>query len=339
MRDVIDRELADPRLKAVYATLWPWVGAPPSQASFLMWAAMMGTYIEDGAYYCHGGYDSLVGAFVSGLEKSGGELLLGTRAVRILTGDRNVTGVELDNGQRIAAQTVISAIDARTTFEVLLEPGCVPARFLRRLRTMELSPSMVSIYVGTDLDARALGAHHETSVFLGWDHERAYAGGLAGQLPAVFVVIPSLTDPSLAPAGEHAVIVQAAGAREAGETRRDDARIAEEMLKLAERVLPGLRDHLTFVETPGEATERHPNVHRMGPIYGWAFSPAQSGMQRLPPETPIRGLFLAGQWTRPGHGIFTVVELGIQAARLALGVRTAKPPLPLGLNPRAAGVS
>ncbi len=50
MKDVIDSELTDPRLKAVYATLWPWLGAPPSRASFLMWAVMMGAYIEDGAY-------------------------------------------------------------------------------------------------------------------------------------------------------------------------------------------------------------------------------------------------------------------------------------------------
>jgi phytoene dehydrogenase-like protein len=77
-------------------------------------------------------------------------------------------------------------------------------------------------------------------------------------------------------------------------------------------------------------------VHRMGPIYGCAASPAQAGLRRLPPQTPIPGLLLAGQWTQPAHGIFAVVESGIQAARLALAARTAVPPLPLGLKPQAA---
>jgi len=338
MKDVIDRELTDPRLKAAYATLWSWVGPPPSRASFLMWAAVMASYIEDGAYYCLGSYDRLAAAFVSGLEKAGGELLLSTRVVQILTHDRIVTGVELGNGQRIRAKTVVSAIDARTTFEELLAAERLPARFRRRLGRMELSLSTVAIYLGTDLDVRALGAQHENSIADGWDHERTYADGLAGKMPGAFVVIPSLTDPSLAPPGHHVVIVQSGAARESGEATHDDARIADRLLSLAERVLPGLRDHLTFIETTGNGGG-HPSVHRMGPIYGWALSPAQSGPRRLAPRTPVNGLLLAGQWTQPGHGIFSVVESGIQAARLSLGAPTAVPPLPLGLKPQGVAAT
>jgi phytoene dehydrogenase-like protein len=83
------------------------------------------------------------------------------------------------------------------------------------------------MHVGTDLDARALGAHHETVVARTWDLERMYGDGLGGRLCGAHVLIPSPSDPSLAPAGEHVVIVQAAGARESGETPRDDRRIAE----------------------------------------------------------------------------------------------------------------
>ena len=334
LKDVIDRELSDPRLKALYATLWLWLGLPPSQASFLIWAAMMASYIEDGAYYCRGSYDSLAAALVSGLENSGGELLLGTPVSQILTDGRAVTGITLGSGERVAAAKVISAIDARTTFEQLLAPGSLPARLLRRIRRMDLSPSMVGIYLGTDLDPRALGAQHENSLSAGWDHEQTYVDGLAGNLPEGFVVIPSLTDPSVAPPGKHTVIVHGGAARESGETPHDDARLADRLLSVAEQVLPGLRDHLTFVETTAQSPG-HPTVHRMGPIYGWAVSPSQSGLRRLAPKTPIAGLVLAGQWTQPGHGIFAVVESGIQAARLALGAPTAVPPLPLGLKARA----
>ena len=70
----------------------------------------------------------------------------------------------------------------------------------------------------------------------------------------------------------------------------------------------------------------------MGPIYGWMNSPAQTGLRRLAPTTPVSGLLLAGQWTQPGAAMLWVAESGIQAARLALGATTAAPPLPLGLT-------
>jgi phytoene dehydrogenase-like protein len=158
LRQIMDRELTDPRLKSVYVTLvWSWIGAPPSRASFASRAAMMGTYVDDGAYYCRGSYQRLADALVAGLEQAGGEILLGARVARIQRRSSR-RGVELAGGQRIPAPTVVSAIDARSTFEDLVGADELPNRFLRRLFARELSPSVVSIYVGTDLDVRALGS-------------------------------------------------------------------------------------------------------------------------------------------------------------------------------------
>ncbi len=336
MKDVIDRELSDPRLKDIYSALWTWVGSPPSQASFAMWAAVMANFVDDGAFYCLGGFDKLVGAVVSGLENAGGELVLGRRATQILTDERGVTGVRLDNGQQVAADNVVSAIDARATYQQLLQRERLPARLTRRLRSMDLSMSVSAIYVGTDLDARALGAQHETLIARHWNHERSYAASLSGEAPEAIVLVPSLTDPTLAPPGHHVVIVQGAGTsapRQGG--AHDDARVAGQLLSFAEQVLPGLRDHLTFVETPRSGVS-HPAVHHLGPIYGWAMSPRQFGPRRLAPRTPVAGLFLAGQWTQPAHGVFAVMESGIQAARLVMGAPTAVPVLPLGIPKRTA---
>ena len=117
----------------------------------------------------------------------------------------------------------------------------------------------------------------------------------------------------------------------AGLGHADDEDRATSMLELAERVLPGLRDHLTYVDrlpavgdTPGSP------LHLMGPIYGWEAIPSQIGARRLAPRTPIKGLVLAGQWTQPGHGLVTVAQSGLGAARLILGKPSA-PPMPLNL--------
>lgn len=331
VQQVIDATLTDPRAKAAYLALWPWMGRP-ARSSFLIWATMMAYYVEDGAYYCRGGFQSLADALADGLRLAGGQLLLATRVTGILVDGGQVRGVALDNGQQVRAQVVISNVDARDTFGQLIDAHDVPARYLRRLRAMERSMAVVALRLATDLDVRALGATLETMLYAAWhDAETSYAAALAGQVPLLAVRIPTLMDPSLAPTAEHAVTVAALAAPAGGEgTVADGDRLAARMLELAEGMLPGLRNHLTHVEGAESGVTRFP-LHRMEPIYGWALSPAQSGPRRLPQTTPVPGLYLAGHWTRPAHGVPMVIQSGVQAARLILGIAPRASALPLRL--------
>jgi phytoene dehydrogenase-like protein len=330
MNDVMAAELADPRARAVYATLWSWIGAPPSRASFLLWAAMMGAYVDGGAFYVRGGYQQLADAVAAGLASGGGELLLGSRVTRILARSRHVQGVELEGGQQVRAPVVIAAIDSRDTFGTLLGPGQVPARYLAKLQRMEVGYSLLALYAVTDLDVRALGARHDTTVTTSWDPDQAYAKAMAGELAEVLVLIPTLKDPALAPPGEHLVILQAITPAHQGQAA-PGREFAGQMLALAEQVLPGLRQHLTYVHGTGGDTGAGHLLHLMGPYAGWASTPRQSGPRRLPLQTPITGLLLAGEWTQPGHGIWTVMNSGIRAARLVLGAPACAPVIPVNL--------
>jgi phytoene dehydrogenase-like protein len=330
MSDVIDRELSDPRLKAVYATMWPWIGPPPRRASFLVWAVGMGAYVEDGAQYCRGSFQRLADALAAGLTAAGGELILRRRVSRLLMEGRRVRGTELDDGQQIQASVVISNIDPLETLRKVRGSDHVPGRYLRRLRRMERSLSSWVLYAVTDIDARALGGQHDTSVYADWDHERVYASSLAGEVQGLSVLIPTLKDASLAPPGEHLVILKTYAPAEATGAEAVSGDAADRMLELAEWVLPGLRHHLTSVE-PRPGTESRAPLHLVGPMYGWAATPEQSGMRRLPQETPVAGLLLAGHWTRPGHSIWAVMRSGIGAARVVLGSSTSSPALPLRL--------
>lgn len=331
MKQVIDRELSDPRLRAVYATLWSWIGPPPSHASFLLWAAMMGALVEDGAYYPKGGFQQLANALAAGLTQAGGELLLGTRANRIFTHDGRVRSVGLEGGQRVQTPVVISNIDVRETIETLLGPDKVPGRYRRRLRRLRASHSVLALYAATDLDAQSVGAQHDTMLTTEWDHERAHARGAMGEVPRLSIGIPTLKDASLAAEGENLVILQALAPAEPAGTPSRDSRVSDRMLELADQVLPGLKQHLRFMDPAPSGTGSGSSLHRVGPIYGWAAYPNQVGMRRLPQETPVAGLVLVGHWTRPGQGIWTVILSGISAARLVLGAPTSAPAVPLGL--------
>jgi phytoene dehydrogenase-like protein len=61
--------------------------------------------------------------------------------------------------------------------------------------------------------------------------------------------------------------------------------------------------------------ERYTLQHR-GVPYGWNMIPGQE--ERLPNATGIKGLYLAGSWTVPSHGVTGAQVSGYNAAQLAL---------------------
>lgn len=332
LKDVVDTELSDPRLRSAYSGLWAWIGPQPSRLSFLAWANMMTGYVEDGAYYCRGGFQSLADALAAGLTRAGGELLLSTPAARIRVDRGEIREVELAGGQRVRTPVVISNVDPRDTFGHMVGDARLPARWRRRLAHADLSMSVVALYAATDMDLGALGVAHDTGLSTSWDPELTYTRGLAGQLTGLSIVVPTLKDPSLAPAGEHLVILKAMAPSPASRAGADDSYRADTMLELSQQVLPGLRQQLTYLDhVDATAAPSASPLHLIGPIYGWAATPQQTGPRRLPQRTPIKGLILTGQWTRPGHGIWFVVQSGITAARIALGAATAAPAVPLGI--------
>ncbi|UCC52867.1 MAG: NAD(P)/FAD-dependent oxidoreductase, partial [Anaerolineaceae bacterium] len=193
---VMDRFLSDPRLKSVYAILYPYLALPPSRLSFFLWSIMMASYIEQGAYYCQGGFQNLADAFAEGLTKHGGELILEMPVKKVRVFGGNVRGIILQNGREIDAPVVISNIDARTTSQDLLGPDQVPASYLRKIRKLEPSASALGLFLATDLDVHALGIPKVTLLSC-WDLEDAYTAALHGNPKLAEVLVPTVIDESL----------------------------------------------------------------------------------------------------------------------------------------------
>jgi prolycopene isomerase len=316
---VMDRYLSNSQLKSIYAILYPYLALPPSSLSFPLWAVMMASYIEQGAFYCRGGFQNLADALAEGVKIHGGELILETCVSKIRAARGRIQGIVLENGQEIDTNLVLSNIDARTTFQNLLEAEQVPLNYLRKLRKLKTSSSVHGLYLATDLDVHALGIPKVTIVSA-WDLDNAYAAAMQGSVETMAVHVPSVIDRTLAPPGENIVVLQAFAPTKAADlSHRDSDQFAESILERAETVLPDLHKHITFVAgSSGEDPREYP-LQRLGPMYGWANSTEQAGPRRLTYKTPISGLYLTGHWTHPGSGIWTVVLSGINAARYALG--------------------
>ncbi len=329
---VLDRHAVDARLKTAYTALWPYLGLPPSRASFLAWSMMMASYVEEGAFFCRGGFESLGQAFTAALESCGGTLVVGRAVKRIRMEDGRAAGVVLADGQEVRAPLVIANTDVREVFGELVGPNDAPRGYARRLEELEPSIAVMAMYLATDLDIVGLGVPAETLLYDGWDHDELVRCASPTRATAMIINIPTLIDPSLAPAGQHIVGIGSTlphGMSElAGE---DESRFAEAMLCGAERLLPGLRQHvLSVAGRSAEEPHRFP-LFRLGPIYGWAALPGQVAARRLSPRTPIPGLLLVGHWTQPGHGIWSVVASGVGISRVVLGRASAEGVLPLRL--------
>jgi phytoene desaturase len=320
LAQVLEARVEDPAARAALAALWPYLGLPPSRVSFLYFATMLTSYVADGAYYCRGSFQAFADALVAAAVGAGGELLLRAPVRRILVERGRAVGVLLENGQRVRAPIVISNADARQTVEELCGAEHFPPRYVARLHAAQRSISAFVVYAATDLDLAAADLAHETFLYPGPDHEAAHASGLSGEPDWLSLTVPTLVDPSLAPPGQHLLVLTTLVGASAGTRWRElKAPRMEALVQRAERRLPGLRESLHLSEAATPRTMERYTRNSGGAIYGFDVTPAQVGPGRLDNRTPLAGLYLAGHWTRPGGGVAGVVRSGLRTAGLVLG--------------------
>jgi prolycopene isomerase len=323
LADVLAATVRDAGLRALLATTWPYLGLPPSRVSFLYWANMMGTYLQEGPWYCRGTFQNFANALAAGVRKAGGEVLLRSAVRRIVTDKGKVRGVVLETGNRIDADVVVSNADALQTAEELVGEARLPPRWVRGMRRAKPSISAFVVYAATTADLEAAGVRHESFLFAGHDHDRAFTSTTLGRPEWLSMTVPSLLDRSLAPAGEHVAVLTTLMPHDASPNWRGDKKQGvERMLAQVEARVPGFAAGLRFAEGGTPRTMERYTRNTNGAIYGWEMSPAQVGPGRLAGVTPVDGLHLAGHWTRPGGGIYGVVLSGIEAAVRVLGLKT-----------------
>lgn len=315
LADVLDEYIKDPLARAVCGAAWPYLGLPPGRLSFMAYSGALMALLDPGPLYVKGSFQSLADALAGCIAEHGGEVVSGNAAEAIELADGRVAGVQLESGERVAAEVVVSNADARQTFERLLPAEALPERFMRRLGKMRPSISAFVLFSAAKLDPAAHGLSHEHFVYPGADHDADYEGVLAGKPGGMWLSLPSMHDSSLAPEGEHVIVFSSLMPYEVGEPwEQAKPRYMELMLDAAERVLPGYRDALSFADCATPATFQRYTLAERGAAYGWENTPDQTVPKRLDFRTPIEGLFLAGHWTHPGTGSIRCLLSGAQTA-------------------------
>ena len=280
----------------------------------------------DGAFrswgLARGGTGAISNAIAGAARAAGVEIRPQTEVSRILVSGNRAAGVVLKNGDEIRARVVASSVDPRLTFLRLIEPGLLPDEFVEDVGRFKFRGSSAKVNLALDAlpDFTCLpgpGAHLRGAISIspGVDYmERAYDDAKYGRFsrqPYIDLVIPSLTDPSVAPPGKHVMscFVQYAPyhLKDGSWDAHRDA-LGDTVVDTLSEYAPNLRNivlHrqvLTPLDLEREWGLSEGNIFQgeltleqlffLRPVPGWA----QYG-------TPIDGLYMCGSATHPGGGI------------------------------------
>lgn len=287
--------------------------------------AALGAYSETGDPvpngYVRGGMGRLADLMAAAAQEQGVEIVVNAPVARILIEDGQALGVELSSGEQIRARYVISNLDPKRTLLQLVEPEQLDSRLVGRVQALRSETGTclklhcaLTEFPEYRLDGELSDAQRRGATLI-LAPNRAYRmatwrAAERGDMPAAPIIaafIPSIYDPTLAPAGCYtwsAYITWVPFRLRRGNWAQRKTAVAAQILRQLDHYAPNfsrsVRDYVLF--TPADLAERmyltDGNIHH---IDGRSH---QLLWQRPLPElaqyaTPIQGLYLCGAGMHP----------------------------------------
>ena len=271
-----------------------------------------------------GGMGGVTQAMANAAQEVGVEIHTNAPVSSIIVSDGRATGVRLETGDEIEADVVVSNADPKTTFTKLIDESSLPPGFpgfaekVQGLSTRSASLKLhaalsrlpdFSKYLRPD-DAETLVAmvrimptpdYIESS----W---RDAMNGVPTRYPIMQLQIPTVFDPTLAPAGRHVMSIWVSyepaypRAGSWAEIRRD---VGNGILDELEKYLPDIRDCIEQWDlfTPADIGERvgmtDGNIRHLDLVPGQLLA-NRSLPGCAPYRTPVPGLYMCGSGAHPG---------------------------------------
>ena len=280
----------------------------------------------DGAYrswgFARGGTGAISNAIAAAAREAGAEIRVSSPVSKIQVKSGRAAGVVLESGEEIAAPVVSSSVDPRLTFLRFVGREHLDDEFVEEIQRYKFRGSSGKVNLALDglpefrsLPGRGRHLRGAISISPSVDYmERAYDDAKYGRYsrrPYVDIVIPSLTDPSVAPPGKHVMscFVQYAPYH-LKEGSWDDKReeFGDAVIDAIAQFAPNLRDRILHrqVLTPLDL-EREFGLSE-GNIFQGELSLEQLFFLRPAPgwaqyRSPVRNLYMCGSATHPGGGI------------------------------------
>ena len=202
----VSRWFRDIRLKQLLEYHMVFLGSSPFQAP-AVYSLMSHLDFRSGVYYPRRGMLELVGSMERLGRSLGVAYHFNSPVKQIVLDGHQATGIELVNGERIAADLVISAADIHHTETKLLPPA---ARSYSEKYWQKRQPGPGALLVSLGIKGKLPNLQHHNLYFVNkWRENFAaiYETGTVPEHASLYVCNPSKTDPSLAPPGHENLFV------------------------------------------------------------------------------------------------------------------------------------
>lgn len=270
-----------------------------------------------------GGMGAITSALAGAARKRGAEIRTSAPVARILSRNRQVQGVALEDGTEFRAKSVVSNADPKRTFLGMLEPSELPDGFREKIAGIKMAGPCAKVnlvlgeeprFIGTPVDAAPGERTNYTLVRSLEFAERCYDVAKFGEIPEdlwVDCVVASNVDETLAPRGKHIMtcFVQYVPYRlRQGTWDGNRELLGDRVVKKIAEYAPNVSDAIiarhiltpldlerTYGLTEGNIFHGDLTLEQlffMRPVQGWADY-----------RSPIAGLYLSGAGAHPGGGV------------------------------------
>jgi all-trans-retinol 13,14-reductase len=341
-REVLRGLTGNEELIGVLTGQWGDYGLPPGEASFMMHASLVKHYFGGGNFPVGGSW-KIAATILPVIRAAGGEVFTYAKVKEILVEDGRATGVVMDNGDRLRAPKVVSAVGARLTFGQLLPAAQRHAHgYEQKLAQVKPSGATMTLFLGFNASARELNLPKTNLwIYPGPDHDANVARfqqDMDAPFPLIYVSFPSAKDPewdSHYPGKSTVQVITMAPyawfERWRGSTWQQrgadyDAlkeKFTQRMLAVLYQQMPQLQGRLAFGELATPLSTEWFHLYDRGEIYGLDHDSQRFRQQWLHPVTPVKGLYLTGQDVVTA-GVGGALYAGLLSTAALLGWRESR---------------
>ena len=215
----------------------------------------------------------------SAFKSHGGEIITDAPVERVIVRSGKVSGVALANGNEYHAKIVVSNLDPKRTFTKLFDDKDLSPAFMKRARNFKIRGSSGKLNIALDGLPEFTALGRDNPLRFGDMHfldslekmERAYddwKSGTWSKEPYLDLLIPSMTDPTMTPAGQ-ALDVGVRAVRAGADPRsRLDRRGSRRLQEHGARPDRALQPELQAADPPCRSAHAARTRERSGPDRG-----------------------------------------------------------------------
>jgi len=306
--------------RGIFGTFFgPWSAG---SSLVLLIRAALDSQPAGGAWFASGGIGAITQAMASAAKQAGAEIRTGVEVIEVRVKDGAATSVVLSTGEEISGAAIVSNADPKRTLLKLVDPIHLAPDFVMKLQHYRMPGTVAKVNLAlsglpkfTALDGNTTALSSRIHIGPEIDYlERAFDESKYGEFskqPYLEVAIPSLSDPSLAPAGQHVMSVYMQYApfklkNSDWESQRKT--LGQTVVKTLAQYAPDLPQLILThqIITPRDLEDTYgltgghifhgelalDQFFTMRPLLDWARY-----------QTPIQNLYLCGSGTHPGSGL------------------------------------